>query len=293
MVITFGILLNNDFDKVRRVLFNWKNNSSLSPQHHRHIFKSLRKMESDIYSVARKKENKIAELQRMADFRKEFIANISHELKTPLFSAQGFVHTLLDGAVRDKNVRSKFLKKAAKNLDGLDILVQDLLTISQIEIGEIRMHKEYFDMQVLTEEVFDQLDELAEKKDISLKVIPKDEPILVYADYQRMRQVMMNLVNNAIKYNSDKGKVIVRYTINKDTILVEVEDNGEGIPEEDIDRIFERFYRVDKSRSKKKGGTGLGLAIVNHIIKGHNSKISVVSEYGKGSKFYFELPRDK
>ena len=252
---------------------------------------NLKEVMQQVVSYAERKQNEIDELERREVFRKDFIADISHELKTPIFAAQGFVHTLLDGAVKDKTVRKKFLKKAAKSLDGLDILVQDLLTLSQIETRQIRMHFEEFDLYSLTEEVLDQFREKSSKKDIALIVKGPVRKVLVYADAQRISQVMANLVSNAIKHSSSGGKVEISFTVKKKSVAVRVRDFGEGIPEEHLQRIFERFYRVDKSRSREKGGTGLGLAIVKHILEEHKSKPKVESTAGKGAAFSFRLAR--
>jgi two-component system, OmpR family, phosphate regulon sensor histidine kinase PhoR len=253
----------------------------------------LRTINEDIYSFAELKQKEIDELKKLEAFRREFIADVSHELKTPIFAAQGFVHTLLDGAVNDKAVRNKFLKKAAKSLDGLDMLVQDLLTLSHIETGQIKMHFENIDLYKLTEEVFEQFEGKADKKDVSLRIEGTARKVMVYADWQRISQVMTNLISNAIKHSQDGSEVLVRFDISKKNITTQVEDSGEGIPTEHIGRIFERFYRVDKSRSREKGGTGLGLSIVKHILDGHNSKAEVESTPGKGSIFSFRLPRVK
>jgi two-component system, OmpR family, phosphate regulon sensor histidine kinase PhoR len=255
-------------------------------------FNPLKQINEDIRQYVLLKQREIDELKKMEAFRKEFIADVSHELKTPIFAAQGFVHTLLDGAVKDKNVRTRFLKKAAKSLDGLDILVQDLLTLSQIETGEIKMHFEDFDLKSLTEEVFEQFENKAEKKEIRMQ-FARDTPeeVIVHADWQRINQVMTNLISNAVKYSSDNSSITVAFRIGSDYVETSVKDTGEGIPHKDVHRIFERFYRVDKSRSREKGGTGLGLAIVKHIMEGHNSRVDVTSEPGKGSDFRFRLPR--
>lgn len=253
----------------------------------------LEKINEEIFSFAELKQKEIDELRKLEAFRKEFIADISHELKTPIFAAQGFVHTLLDGAVNDKAVRGKFLKKAARSLDGLDALVQDLLTLSHIETGQIKMHFEAIDMHELTQEVFEQLEEKAEERQISLRIAPSKEKPVVYADWQRITQVMTNLISNAIKHSYERGEVVIKFEIGRKNIITHVKDQGEGIAEEHLTRIFERFYRVDKSRSREKGGTGLGLAIVKHILENHNTKTEVVSAVGKGSDFSFRLPRAK
>ncbi len=253
----------------------------------------LRKINEDIYSFADLKQKEIDELKKLEAFRKEFIADVSHELKTPIFAAQGFVHTLLDGAVNDKAVRNKFLKKAAKSLDGLDILVQDLLTLSHIETGQIKMRLETIDLHKLTDEVFEQFEEKADRRDVHLKVKDPGQKVLVHADWQRITQVMTNLISNAIKHSDDKSEVVVSFEVYKKNVIISVRDFGEGISAEHVHRIFERFYRVDKSRSREKGGTGLGLAIVKHILEGHHSRAEVESTPGKGSIFSFKLPRAK
>lgn len=254
----------------------------------------FKRINQEIQSYATVKQQEIDELKKLEVFRREFLADVSHELKTPIFAAQGFVHTLLDGAIEDKKVRTKFLKKAAKNLDGLNMLVQDLLTISQMEAGEIKMHKERFDIRQITLEVFDQLEEKAQKKQIALKLDEENpNPVFVYADSRRIHQVMVNLISNAIKYGKEFGFVSVYFVSDKDSVSINVKDDGMGIPIEHLKRIFERFYRVEKSRSKDKGGTGLGLAIVKHIIEAHGSKVSVASSVKKGSIFTFKLEKTK
>jgi two-component system phosphate regulon sensor histidine kinase PhoR len=214
-------------------------------------------------------------------------------LKTPLFAAQGFIHTLLDGAISDKNVRNRFLKKAGKSLSRLDKLVQDLLVISQMETGTIKMSYTHFNIYNLVHEVFDQLDGKADKKSLKLRFnenTPQD--IFVNADKQKIFQVLMNLILNAINYTKEENSEIM-VTIKEDNNLINiiVQDNGVGIPSEDINRIFERFYRVEKSRAKDRGGIGLGLAIVKHIMEAHNKRILVESEVGIGSSFYFSLDK--
>jgi two-component system phosphate regulon sensor histidine kinase PhoR len=251
------------------------------------------RMNEEIYSFASLKQKEIDELIKLENFRKEFVADVSHELKTPIFAAQGFVHTLLDGAVNDKNVRTKFLKKAARSLDGLDALVQDLLTISQIETGDIKMKFDYIDLYKVAEDVIDQFEEKAIKKEIRMRIAGDKQKVRVFADPQRMTQVLNNLVSNAINYTQEGGEVTVRFDVGKKNVTTMVTDTGEGIPASHLDRIFERFYRVDKSRSRERGGTGLGLAIVKHILEGHGSRPEVESEVGKGSTFSFKLPRTK
>ncbi len=250
----------------------------------------LQKINQEIFTFATKKQQEIDELKKLENYRREFLADISHELKTPIFAAQGFVYTLLDGAVDDKQVRDKFLKKAAKSLDGLHILVQDLLTLSQMETGETKMHFENFDLIKLIEDVIDQLEQKADKRGIKIKLFMDiTKPYIVNADKLRISQVLTNLVDNAIKYGFDKGSVEVFVERERDNYMVSIKDNGPGIAPEHLSRIFERFYRIDKSRSKDKGGTGLGLSIVQYIVEAHKSKVSVTSKIGKGTTFSFKL----
>lgn len=273
-------------DKIQRKDFTWiskkSDKASLFP---------LRKINSSINAYALAKNKEIEALQKNDSFRRDFIADISHELKTPIFAAQGYVHTLLDGAIDDKSVRYKFLKRAAKSLNTLDMLVQDLLTLNQMESGVVKFHFEDFDLKDVILEAIEQLEHKAEKRDILIRFyFDKASTYLTTADKDKISRAIQNLILNAIKYNQQGGEVTIHLRAGKKKLKVDVKDNGKGIPKEDLDRIFERFYRVEKSRSREKGGTGLGLAIVKHILEGHKSKISVTSEVGKGSHFSFTLP---
>jgi two-component system, OmpR family, phosphate regulon sensor histidine kinase PhoR len=254
----------------------------------------LKKLNDEIFVYVAKKQKEIEELKKLEQFRREFLADVSHELKTPIFAAQGFIHTLLDGAIDDEKVRDRFLKKAAKSLDGLDALVKDLVTLSQMETGAIKMNIERVNIRALTDDILDRLEKIALDRKVTLKVKPdKDKlaEVWVKADMQRIEQVMINLIENAIKYNNEGGKVIVHFDEDKKSFGISVRDNGPGIPPEHLTRIFERFYRVEKSRSKERGGTGLGLAIVKHILNGHGSKIAVMSKLDKGTTFNFKLEK--
>ncbi len=248
-------------------------------------------LKKELNTYVASKEGEVQDLKKVSKYRQEFLADVSHELKTPIFAAQGFVHTLLDNPDEDIEIRVKFLEKAAKSLDGLDNLVQDLLTVSQIETGAIKIEKKKINLRPLIEELFEQLEAKAKKRDAKLKLIAPVGMIQVKADEQRISQVILNLVVNAIKYGKDKGLVQIIITEKKKVYTISVVDNGPGIPEEHLHRIFERFYRVDKSRSKNSGGTGLGLSIVKHIVQAHNSKISVQSEINKGTRFEFKLEK--
>ncbi|GAB2554164.1 sensor histidine kinase [Spirosoma aerophilum] len=252
----------------------------------------FKKLNDEIFVYVARKQKEIDELKRLELFRREFLADVSHELKTPIFAAQGFIHTLIDGAVDDERVRDKFLSKAAKSLDGLDALVKDLVALSQLETGEVKMNFERVDLAHITQEIFEQLEKIAHTKRTALQLrTSQPGPVWVKADPQRIMQVMTNLIENAVKYGNENGRVQVNLEEDKKFILVAIRDDGPGIPPEHLSRIFERFYRVEKSRSKDRGGTGLGLAIVKHILNAHKAKISVMSKVDKGTTFRFKLER--
>ena len=224
-----------------------------------------------------------------------FIANVSHELKTPLFTVQGYLLTLLDGAIDDENVSEKYLKRASKGLERLIYIVKDLDMITKLEVGDLRLNEETFDIVELVESVFELLEMKASKKKITLTFdMDYDNPIMVSADKERIQQVLSNLVVNSIKYGREKGTTEISIeNLIKNKVIVRVTDNGEGISNENLTRLFERFFRVDKSGSRKEGGSGLGLSIVKHIIEAHDEKIYVESELGVGSEFSFTLEKAK
>ncbi|MCC9165929.1 sensor histidine kinase [Pontibacter harenae] len=254
----------------------------------------LKRIKDDIYQIAERKQQEIDELKHLQDMRREFLADVSHELKTPIFAAQGFIHTLLDGAMDDPNVRDKFLQKAAKSLDGLDALVQDLISISQFEKGVVKMQKRNFDAAQLIREVFEQLEQKASMHQVTLHLeATPDEQIMLYADPNRMRQVFINLIDNAIKYGRKGGNIWVTFDEGRKKYTITVKDDGKGIALEHINRIFERFYRIDKSRARDTSSTGLGLAICKHIVEAHRSFIAVKSVVDKGTTLRFKLLKAK
>ncbi len=257
-----------------------------------HALSPIKKLNYEIYSYASKKQKEINHLKKLAIYRREFLADVSHELKTPIFAAQGFIHTLIEGAIDDEDVRYKFLYKAAKSLDGLQNLVEDLFTLSKMEAGIVKMELKAFNLYEIAQETFEQLEEKAHKKSIYLKFDEQAiKNALVWADRPRIKQVLINLVENAIKYGNEKGNVILYIHELENHIELSIEDDGPGISEEHLNRIFERFYRIEKSRAKTKGGSGLGLAIVKHIIEAHQSKVEVTSKMKKGTTFTFRLEK--
>jgi len=267
-------------------------NSSFKNQPITTDFKTL---SQEVQKFARDKKLEIETLKIREEYRREFLGNVSHELKTPLFTVQGYLSTLLDGAMHDKNIQEKYLQRAEKGVERLIYIVKDLDLITKLEIGEIHLEKTEFDIVTLVQNVFELLEMKAAKKDISLTFDTKySEPILVYADQEKIQQVVTNLVVNSIKYGKKRGttEVGIENLVNN-KIIVRITDNGEGIEKKHISRLFERFYRVDKSGARSEGGSGLGLAIVKHIIEGHNEKIYIESEFGVGSEFSFTLEKAK
>ncbi|WNJ21191.1 HAMP domain-containing sensor histidine kinase [Pontibacter sp. G13] len=237
-------------------------------------------------------QREIKKLKDLEAYRREFLGEVSHELKTPIFAVQGFIHTLMDGAIEDDRVKMKFLKKAMKNADRLSSLVEDLLIITQAESGEMEMKIRRFGIHELVSDVLDSLEYKFTKKqrNISYRLNANgNEEVQILADRERIQQVLINLIDNAIKYGDLEGEVIIDLRQEGGKVYVSIQDDGPGIGEEHLDKIFRRFYRVDKSRSREKGGTGLGLAICKHLLKLHGEQITVDSTLGKGTTFTFSL----
>ncbi len=257
------------------------------------ITTDMKTLTAEIEKFAKDKKIEIDTLKIREEYRKEFLGNVSHELKTPLFTVQGYIHTLLDGALQDKKVRKKYLQRAAKGVERLIYIIKDLDLITKLEIGELHLEIEEFDIIELIQNVFDLLEMKAAKMRISLVFdMEYTEPILVRADKEKIQQVLTNLLVNSIKYGHEDGTTEVSVeNLIKNKVIVRVTDNGEGIAEQHLTRLFERFYRVDKSGSRREGGSGLGLAIVKHIIEAHNEKIYVESVVDVGSEFSFTLEK--
>ena len=255
---------------------------------------ALNDVSAEVDQWVKDQQTTIKNLQTLESYRRDFLGNVSHELKTPIFNIQGYVHTLLDGAIEDKQLSYKYLDRAAKNIERLQTIVEDLESISKLELGELVLEMSKFDIKILTEEVFEELELLAEEKNIRLKF--KEGASIgynVFADREYIRQVLVNLINNSIKYGKEGGVSKVSFYNMENYILVEVADNGAGIEKQDLIRIFDRFYRVDKSRSRSAGGSGLGLSIVKHIIEAHHQSVNVRSTPGEGSTFNFTLQKSK
>tara|TARA_B110000091_G_scaffold41608_1_gene45064 strand:+ start:132 stop:1175 length:1044 start_codon:yes stop_codon:yes gene_type:complete len=257
------------------------------------ITTNMETLTKEVELFARNKKLEIEALKIRENYRREFIGNVSHELKTPLFTVQGYIETLLDGALNDEKIKEKYLERANKGVERLIYIIKDLDMITKLEVGELHLEKETFDIVDLIENVFELLEMKASKNVIFLTFNKKyQKPIWVKADKDRIQQVLSNLIVNSIKYGRNKGTTelsVENLIMNK--VLVRVTDNGEGINNDEIPRLFERFYRVDKSGSREQGGSGLGLSIVKHILDAHNEKIYVESQIGIGSEFSFTLEK--
>ena len=266
--------------------------TTLSPNQ---ITTDMSSLTREVKKFAEDKKLEIETLKVREAYRKEFMGNVSHELKTPLFTVQGYILTLLDGAHKDKAIRKKYLARANKGVERLIYIVKDLDMITKLETGDLHLRYENFDIIELIQASFDLLEMKAAKKNITLTFdMEYEEKIFVRADRERIQQVLTNLIVNSIKYGKNGGTTEISIeNLIRNKVIVRVTDNGEGIEKENIPRLFERFYRVDKSGSRKEGGSGLGLSIVKHILEAHGEKIYVESVFGVGSEFSFTLEKSK
>lgn len=252
----------------------------------------LDEVEKEVNQWAQQNEKDLKELERLATYRRRFIGDVSHELKTPIFNIQGYIHTLLDGGINDPAINIKYLQRASKNIERLQTIVEDLETINKLESGQMVLDIQEFDLHDLTDEVYADLEMRAEEKKI--KLVYKDganQKFRVRADKESIRQVLINLVHNSIKYGVEGGITKISFYDMEKFVLVEVSDNGIGISAEHLPHVFDRFYRVDKHRSREAGGTGLGLSIVKHIVEAHKQTINVRSTVNQGSTFGFTLEK--
>ena len=257
------------------------------------VITDMKTLTQEIEKFAEGKKIEIDTLKIREEYRKDFLGNVSHELKTPLFTVQGYILTLLDGAMKDKKLREKYLQRANKGVERLIYIVRDLDLITKLEVGGLKLERENFDIIELIQNVFDLLEMKATQKEITLTFdMEYLDPIYVNADREKIQQVVSNLLVNSIKYGHPNGTTEVSVeNLIKNKVIIRVTDNGEGIPKEHIPRLFERFYRVDQSGSRNEGGSGLGLSIVKHIIEAHGEKIYVESEVDVGSEFSFTLEK--
>lgn len=249
-------------------------------------------VEQEVDAWAEQNDRDIEELEQLATYRRRFIGDVSHELKTPIFNIQGFIHTLLDGAIHDSSVNMQYLQRAAKNVDRLQSIVEDLETINKLESGQMILDLREFDIHDLAEEVYADLEMRARERNIRLTFKEgASQHFRVRADKESIRQVLMNLVHNSVKYGTEGGVTKISFYDMETYILVEVSDNGIGIEPQHLKHVFDRFFRADKHRSREAGGTGLGLSIVKHIVEAHKQTINVRSTLGQGSTFGFTLEK--
>jgi two-component system, OmpR family, phosphate regulon sensor histidine kinase PhoR len=293
LVVIFYVYIHKAREReifaVKEIIKNIRNSVYTEPGDI-HLPESLTPLEKEIKLMFEKTRKDIDYLRKLERMRTEFIGNVSHELRTPIFTIQGYIETLLNGAIDDTEVNYKFLEKANLHTINLSNLVNDLINISMIESGEMRMSFRYFNINSFIREIISEINPLAEEKNLLLSFEPARDNLLLFGDKTRLKQVMLNLITNAIKY-TDSGKVEVIIREEPKTATIIIRDTGIGIADTDKERIFERFYRVDKARSKSAGGTGLGLAIVKHIIEAHESVIELKSSLNNGSEFFFKLKK--
>ena len=287
LLVTYFLLNKFFYERIKVIyksIYKFKGTSKITEIDIDHVEKEAKEW-------ADAKEEELDQMKKDDNYRREFIGNVSHELKTPIFNIQGYLQTLIDGGLNDENINLKYLKRANKSVDRMINIIDDLEVISRLETEQDELDFQKFNIVELVHEIFDLMEMKASEMNINLKLKNESQGVTVVADRNKIQQVLMNLVSNSIKYGKDGGDVIIRFFDMHNNMLIEVSDNGIGIAQESLDRLFERFYRVDKNRSREIGGTGLGLAIVKHILEGHNQTINVRSTKGKGSTFSFILPK--
>lgn len=279
--------INRLSEKIRKRFFNkeipQKQNLLEEPD-------SLIILETKVDNLIESRVKELKHFENLDSYRKEYLGNVSHELKTPVFNIQGYIDTLINGGLEDDVINMDYLKRAERSIDRLIHIIDDLETITQLESGELHLDFETFDIASLCKDIYAALELIAAKRNIKLELTKKyDKPIYVYADKFRIRQVLVNLITNSVKYGKDNGTTTISLNYLDNDVIVDVTDNGMGIEKRHLPRLFERFYRIDKGRSREQGGTGLGLAIVKHIIDAHQKSIKVESEAKKGTTFTFSL----
>jgi two-component system phosphate regulon sensor histidine kinase PhoR len=290
--VAYAFILNFILDKIKPIYRTLQNSRISSKALHKSIINNdfLSEVKNRVNNWSNDRREEIDQLKALEKYRREFLGNVSHELKTPIFNIQGYILTLLDGGLDDTSINRLYLERAEKSINRMICIVEDLESISRLESGELKLEPEDFNIVHLAFDVFEMQEMLANKQEIKLKFSQGyDKPIMVNADKKRIFEVMNNLVVNSIKYGKKGGSTTVSFYEMDDKVMVEVADTGIGIASKDQVRIFERFYRTDKSRSRDQGGTGLGLSIVKHIIEAHDQNITVKSKIGEGSTFTFSL----
>ncbi len=295
-LITQRLIERYIYDRINiiyRIINDHKVAKTSKPNPKKKLKESIESVHQEVLDWSQDYEQEISHLKELEKYRKEYIGNISHELKTPLFTILGYVSTLIDGGLSDETINKKYLLRTEKNINRLINIVKELETISQLESGEIKIDKTKFNIKELIDEAFESLEMKAKKKDIRLFYSKDyDRPIYTFADRNQIQKLVTNLIENAIKYGFENtGKVKVSFFDMENEVLIEITDNGPGIIKEDLPRIFERFYRTEKARNRESGGTGLGLAIVKHILEAHKQTIYTRSTIGIGTTFGFTLEK--
>ena len=288
-ILIYFFLKGLFFEKIRIIyknIYKFKGTSNLSQM-------NIEKVEQEAEEWANAKEEELNAYKQDQGYRREFLGNVSHELKTPIFNIQGYVQTLLDGGLADQNINLKYLERTNKSVDRMINIVEDLEVISRLETEQSPLDFRSFNIVQLANEATEALELKANEMNIKLKVVNECQTNFAVGDRDKIQQVFINLLSNSIKYGKEGGETIIRFCNMDNNMLIEVSDNGIGIEEDSLDRLFERFYRVDKNRSREIGGTGLGLAIVKHILEGHNQTINVRSTKDVGSTFSFILEKGK
>jgi len=289
ILISIGYKRRKEIEEIKSIVRAIRKNRLLN-ENEIVLSKSLKDLEGNIKAMFRRTQIDLANLEKLAQARSDFLGYVSHELRTPIFTIQGYLETLLDGAIDDPKVNRTFLEKAIRHSNNLNVLLNDLIDISMIESGLMSLSFRFFNLHKFLNAIIDEMKNDLSEKNIELLLLDFDKEIEVYGDKEKLRQVLINLISNSIKYTKD-GKIEIEVTDKLKSITIKVKDTGIGIPENEIERIFERFYRTERERSSSVPGTGLGLAIVKHILEAHNSLIEVKSELNKGSEFSFKLKK--
>ncbi len=294
-IIVFYLLKQYIYQKIKLIyksIHKEKTNTSSKMESMDFSKDIIEETEKEVNEWASQQQKEIDNLKSLEEYRRNFLGDISHELKTPLFNIQGYIHTLLDGALYDENINREYLKRAATNTERLHLIVEDLEVISRLESGENPLEIETFDLLKLTDEVIEEMEMVAEKKKISIDYRERNpKPYQVSADRESIRQIFTNLIVNSIKYGKKSGSTSIAFFDMDEYILVEIADDGIGIEKKYLPHIFDRFYRVEKSRNRSKGGSGLGLSIVKHIVEAHGNTINVRSDFGMGTTFGFTIKK--
>jgi two-component system, OmpR family, phosphate regulon sensor histidine kinase PhoR len=292
--ITLEKFIYQKIKLIYKTIYNLKRQKGMKNERRDEEINSLERVNQEVLEWGQKKKTEIEQLKKNENYRRDFLGNIYHELKTPIFNIQGYVLTLLDGGLEDQTINREYLLRTEKSINRMIAIVEDLETISNLETSQINLKISSFDIVELTKDVFEFLEIKAKKKQKEFYFDQQDlQPIIVLADKKRIRQVMINLLDNSIKYGAPKhGKTKVQFFDMDEHILIEITDNGAGLAQDEIPRVFERFYRTESARNKEKTGTGLGLAIVKHIIEAHDQTINVRSRLGVGTTFAFTLNKE-